>query len=430
MAYKTLSIKMAASLGWDRPQHGVTYHQQDYHGSVMYCGAAAAQMILESIDAGLINQEELFNSCKSCSANDPGMDWDTAPDGLVCTLNQRKPGSFPGSFRLWDLPSADAISRKLCWAIEHHGVAPILAVLGGRHWIVVVGYEATAAPTSSTDTSYQIIKFEVFDPAPPASAPQPPPPHGGDADHCGKGFFAGHDRGYQDKAIYYTEGISGFSQNQFWDENTMTTIDSGFWEGKYLAICDPDPAPDTQDPRRFFNDHLVLDRDEIRERATRAMDALGQNPRDPTNRALDGARAGEPLLVEREDHTPPLFYYLVPVSRAAGDVPMVMTIDAYESGGLAEFIAAPEGTTHFSYALDRDAVLRRFVGQEVEVAEGVVRLEEQDLYEHLVWQPSAESLSPYMPFYRFDVGGPDSGIRVYVRIDGEVFTQLRFGAGM
>jgi hypothetical protein len=244
------------------------------------------------------------------------------------------------------------------------------------------------------------------------------------------GFVGGHNRGIQDTSIYYTKGLSEFSQNQYWNANTMTSVASGFWEDKFLAICDPDPPPETEDPPRSVDDRVVLDRAEITARATRAIDDLSHDQRDPVSRVLIGAQAGEPLLVEREDQSPPLFFYLVPISSAAGDVPVVMTIDAYESGGLAEFIAVPDGTTHFSHALDRDTVMQRFVGRAVEVAGGVVTLEAQDLYEHLVWQPCAESLSSYWPFYRFDVGGSDSGIRVYVRIDGEVFSELHFGGGM
>ena len=59
-----------------------------------------------------------------------------------------------------------------------------------------------------------------------------------------------------------------------------------------------------------------------------------------------------------------------------------------------------------------------------------VTLQATDLYPHLVWQPCAESLCPYWPIYRFDVGGPDSDTKVYVRIDGELFPELRSASGM
>jgi hypothetical protein len=216
VVYKTLSIQMAESLGMERPEYGVTYHEQKDQGSDQFCGAASAQMVLESIGAGHIDQEVLFTSCKACSADDSGRHWDSAPDGLVCTLNQRRPASFPGSFRLWELPSEEAISRKLCWAIER-GVAPIVLIAGGSHWIVVVGYEASALPRSSTDTDYQIIRFEVCDP----------------------------QAGFPDQSIPYSEETSaGIAHKRYWARDVLTDVDSGFWQGKFLVICDPDPPAD------------------------------------------------------------------------------------------------------------------------------------------------------------------------------------------
>lgn len=223
MVYKTLSIHMAESLGMKRPEYGVTYHEQKDQGSDQFCGAASAQMVLESIGAGRIDQEVLYTNCQACSADDPGRHWDSAPDGLVCTLNQRRPASFPGSFRLWELPSEEAISRKLCWAIER-GVAPIVLIAGGSHWIVVVGYEASALPRGSTDTSYQIMRFEVCDP----------------------------QAGFPDQSIPYSEATSQFAQKRYWVRNVMTDVDSGFWRGKFLAICDPDPPADIQDAPIVF----------------------------------------------------------------------------------------------------------------------------------------------------------------------------------
>jgi hypothetical protein len=91
-------------------------------------------------------------------------------------------------------------------------VAPIVLIAGGSHWIVVVGYEASAVPSSSTDTSYQIIRFEVCDP----------------------------QAGFPDRSIPYSKS----AQKHHWTRNVLTDVDSGFWRGKFLAICDPDPPAD------------------------------------------------------------------------------------------------------------------------------------------------------------------------------------------
>jgi len=440
MAYKTLSIKKAGS-GATINGFGISYHQQEKHDPEMYCGAAAAQMVLDSIGAGLIDQTELYTSFRpptdnedcdhKCCSADPIGTWYTAPDMLECILNKRKPESFSGSFKLWDLPSVDALSRKVCWAIEHHGVAPIVLATGGSHWIVVVGYEATAQPRCSTDTDYDIMRFEVFDPQPPTSAPAPPPLHGGPSDFCGMGFIHGFERGIQDNGIYYAKESSQFFHDQFWRNGVVDQVDIGrTWDGKYLVICDPDPPADTQDPPSVFDEvSLVLGPDMIWNLAEQWFDDRARREGYRQVPELDSLRAGIPLLVEREDLTQPLFYYIVPFA-TDGDIRMATYVNAYGSGGVAQVIAAPQGTTHLTYALNRDTVIQRFAGRNVEVGEHDVRLRAEDLHDNLVWRPCSESLSPFWPFYRFDADVPGVGrIPIYVRIDGALFTELHEGQG-
>ncbi len=209
----------------------------------------------------------------------------------------------------------------------------------------------------------------------------------------------------------------------------MTKVPEGIWQGKFLAICSTDSPEEIRTPPPF-DETVVTDLDVIKRRAVEALDKSGQSQRNPWASTTGQTRAEDPLLVEREDVDPPGFYYIVPFYRGAAEAPILATVDAYEAGGLTNTIASPEGTTHFGNALYREAVIQRFGGQEVEVGGTLVRLEEKDLHDTLVWRPCAESLSLFRPFYRFDVGGPGSENRVYVRIDGELFTELTFGMGM
>jgi hypothetical protein len=426
--HPTLSIDEAAFFALV-PVHGVRFHQQDDHGDVYYCGAASAQMVLESIGAGLIDQDPLFSEIQAHSAADPGMIWFSAPDGLTCTLNNRKPASFLDTFKLWVLDSEEAISRKICWAIQR-GVAPIALIEGGAHWLVVVGFTASGVPTSSTDTGYDIESFDVFNPIPVTSGGPPPHlPNG--LDHCGTGYdFGALYRGDEyETSSYAPQG--GATGGDGWRTDYMTPVRSGRLAGKFVAICDEDPPPDVDVTPIVLSDSLITDLEEIKARATTGLNASGQAQRPAWNSALNGAQVGEPLLVEREYLDPPRFYYIVPFLRGDSDVPVLALVDAYESGGLAGSIAAPgpNGSTHFNRALSRDAVIQTFAGQQVEVDGAMVTLEAADLHKNLVWRPCGESLSPYWPIYRFDVGGP-GGPKVYIRIDGELFTELHEGFGM
>src|SRR5207237_8834558 len=141
--------------------------------------------------------------------------WYTAPDGLQWTLNNRQ---FSKYFCLDALNTEDAISRMIVWTIHHYQVAPVAMVFHAGHWIVVRGYTASAAPTSSVDTSYTISGFDVNNPWPPTPTPAPPPPHS-DGDICGSGGM----RGVADEHLTYAT----------WQADYMTGIDFGHWLGRY-----------------------------------------------------------------------------------------------------------------------------------------------------------------------------------------------------
>ena len=126
--------------------HPVAYHQQNRRfihviDQRLYCGAAAAQMILDSIGSGLLDQDDLYTINNSNSHVESG--WHSGPDGVAYTLETLKPHSFPETFQYTPSISEEAISRKICWSIHHYGVAPIALVFGNEHsgrsyWILRV----------------------------------------------------------------------------------------------------------------------------------------------------------------------------------------------------------------------------------------------------------------------------------------------------
>ena len=216
------------------------YHQQDTN---YYCGAAAAQMVLEQCGAGLQGQVDLYNDNNSHSTTEAG--WYTAPDGLTWTMNNRQSSKY---FVLDALSTEDAISRMIAWTIHHYRVSPIAMVFGSAHWIVVRGYTTSATPSSSADVSYTISGFDINNPWPPTPTPGSPPPHTG-GDVCG----SGGSRGVADEHISYST----------WRTDYMTGISGGHWNGKFVAVCDPEPPPtrhpEKQEPlrRRFDGERLI-----------------------------------------------------------------------------------------------------------------------------------------------------------------------------
>ena len=253
----------------------VPYHQQDF---VHYCGAASSQMLVSGTGGPLELQDDLYNEGHGASTIDqPPVAWFVAPDGLTTTLNTEPHPAFPGSFSPCEMTSCDTASRKIVWAIFHHGVAPVALVEDGAHWVVVHGYSTTADPTSSTDTSFGICGFDIKDPWPPATRlhPRIVPPHSA-TDGCG----TSKKRGLSTQFIVYSK----------WKTDYMTAMPHGsppsHWAGKFVAVCDPDPAPLTEGTAV-----CTMAKKKLKKRSRRTSTGVGLlEKRDAGVAALDGLR--------------------------------------------------------------------------------------------------------------------------------------------
>ena len=162
------------------------YHQQD---TDYYCGGAVAQMILDSIGAGLLDQDVLYNSNHSHNTV-PG--WSTDPDGLNYTLNYYKPDppTFNNYFVVYAMDSELEGSKKIVYTLWHYGVPTGTLVLGCAHWIVVRGVSTNVEPIPTS--TFSINGFWINNPSPPSpswydSVAPPPPPHSS-GDGCGCGW--------------------------------------------------------------------------------------------------------------------------------------------------------------------------------------------------------------------------------------------------
>jgi hypothetical protein len=390
------------------------YHQQD---TDYYCGAACAQMVLGSIGAGLLGQDDLYNDNHVHSTTEAG--WYTAPDGLLWTMNNRKPPSptFNSYFVLDALDHEDSISRAIVWTIHHYQVAPIAMVYGWQHWLVVRGYTATAAPIGFNDASYSISGLVVNNPWPPVpsagnAALAPPPPHR-IGDDCG----TGGDRGVADEHIDYAT----------WQADYMTGIPGGHWAGKFVAVCDPDPPPSR--PGAFRQGLMaplpgrqLLDFDQAIARACEGLKVHGLHDRANFKQAIGPSTPGRPVLVQRLDRID-AFYYIVPFTAPDGSIPLMVAVDAF-TGVYRQSVVGPHGKGSVGPLIEPKAARQQIAGKVVQLPGSLgrmlIRPEAVCQYPVLVWKPCRESLSPFFPFHQFTVGEH----RAYVRSDGALFTAL------
>jgi hypothetical protein len=371
-------------------------------------------MVLAQIGAGLLDQDGLYTDNHNHSTIEPS--WYTAPDGLQWTLNNRHPAAFTGWFALFALANEDAISRKIVWTIHHYQVAPVALVYGWQHWIVVRGYDASAAPTSSGDTTFSINAFNVNNPWPPVptTPPLPPPPPHSAGDGCG----TGGTRGVADEHIAYPT----------WQSTYMTGVPEGHWQGQFVAVCDPEPPADRvgkqpPPPPRLRGERMLPPQDAA-DRAVAGLKQYGLYDRDSWKKALAKTSPGEPVLVQRLDHLDS-FYYIVPLLATRKSVPVLACVDG-RFGDYLQAVALPERGANAlaDVSFDSKPALQKILGQRIELGERLGRLlirkEAFCLYPTLVWKPCRESLSPYYPFHMITVGN----YRIYIRVDGQIFTEL------
>jgi hypothetical protein len=411
----------------------VPYHQQDTH---YYCGAACAQMVLDSpgVNAGLLDQDPLYTDSHSHSRDESNLltssgkqiIWATAPDGLAWLLNDRRPAGFTNPFVEFSLNTEDQIFRRIAWTIEHYGVAPCALVYNTNHWVVVRGMNVSQAPTSNTDTSYTLINIRINNPWPPVPSwtktgdfsgirdptLTPPPPHSG-ADGCG----SGGNRGVADEVI----------NDYQWRNTYMIGANyhsQGYWQGKFVAICDPEPPPTRRGlsrPRECpFKGDRLINRDEAIQLALKLIEKRELPEDEPWRQSLKGVKPADPVFVQRLDRLDD-YYCFVPVFRREEGATAALAFDA-RFGDFQQAISFPKPDPRILSSPTSEAVLKQVVGKrfELERYRGSLLVRKATVLDLWFWKPCLESLSPFWPFKMAVCGGNT----VYYRIDGQVFTTL------
>lgn len=396
---------------------GSPYHQQD---TDYYCGAAVAQMVLDSIGSGLLDQDVLYNSNHS---HNTLSGWATDPNGLRYTLNNLMPPppTFD-SFFVVDTRDAEALlSHVIASTLWVYKVAPCVLVEGSAHWIEVHGVQTDVDPISNA--TYNLNGFMIHNPWPyvpsfvnPMLAP--PPPHSG-TDGCGSGGTRGDVNEY---AAYDTT----------WKDTYLTGADVwGVGHSQFIAVCDPRrPKFGELNMRRqrgpMTRGDRIIDPEEVERYTVRGIEMHDLLSNKVFNTVLKGARASKPLLVQRLD-LPDTFYYLTPML-SGETVTSVLSVD----GRFGDFRGAlvlgreknEQGQGSRSHIIDREEVLKKVLSNPLELRSELGRLTVREgafcLYPTLVWRPCKESLSPYYPFYMLTVGGRT----IYIGYDGTVYTQL------
>ncbi|MGD9006950.1 MAG: hypothetical protein PVG41_03460 [Desulfobacteraceae bacterium] len=341
------------------------YYTQD---TSYYCGAASAQMILDSENLGIYvsPQSSIYNYIHShniCAG------WASDPEGLKDGLNHFAGGA---AWFTWYAPTGqDDGNNKLAYTIDRYGVPPAALTYGSAHWVVVRGVVTSDQPTIAP--AYDIYFFGVNDP-----------------------WYGATSLG-GDKWI----------DIRTWNDEVFT---GGSWCGapggpRFISVVDPEPPTEAKIsyPAMQKRRTVVYKSEEIEEMAANFLEkilsskAFREYYDDNTIKNLSLSSIGTAKLVSRLDLEKEA-YYTVPLIAKNGErrsmVQGALLFDAYR-GQFKEMSVVDKAV---SYVLvDNEDYARKLFDKQYDMrSKGVTKLTDFDL----VWLPSKESRSPFHPFWQ------------------------------
>ena len=381
------------------------YHQQntDY-----YCGGATAQMILEQIGAGLLNQNTLYNSNHN---NNTESGWSTDPDGLAKTLRNNRPSNFTNTFVVYKKSTEVEGTQKIVYTIWKYSVATGTLVFGDDHWICVRGISTSIEPKPGT--TYSINGLWINNPWPPVPSfynnqPAQPPPHTA-TDGCGTGF----DRGIDNEYVVYDPD---------WKNTYLTGCT---WNGSfgYISVCDPETPKlgklDLRKPEFWAKGDQMITPNNAIEFALRGVEIHNLTQDKIFSKALNGSKPQDPILVQRLDLLD-TYYYIVPIARN-GEVTAMLRVDGiYGNFQGGKTVSNPKKNPFTIRRQIIKNILENPLQLDNKKGSLIVRKEAFCFYPTMVWRPCKESRSPYYPFYMVTVGSH----RVYIGYDGTIYPDL------
>ena len=408
----------------------------EFQPNDFFCGPACAQMVLSWFGVSHLRQSRLYDEIHEFNTIDEDVDWKSSPDGLENALNEHKPADYSGEFEIYAREDQIGIARRMVWTLFQFKVPCAALVKGGSHWIVVYSYEPLdLKPLDSSDTSYNITGFFVRNPVHKS------------------------EQGHIDRVTWLSD-------------YAIPVNNGGHWHGKFLCICDPTRGkgkrgkiknikgeqPDQSNPDRKKNviqidsssdkEKIPLEKTDksIKVDFPKSMIIMTTNPVKKDKKIIDKNTArnyahwvlqkrrihkskaltlnmanpspGDPVLVEyigKDD-----FYYIVPMKDFNEKIYATMIIAAmkvnYRESSFAMKIKKPLIFT----PLTKKKVLNLLYKKEY-----IKSQESGEVHFHnaLVWKSCNESLSPHLPFHMVTIKRK----KLFIRIDGEVFSKLTQG---
>jgi hypothetical protein len=382
----------------------------EYQTTSYYCGAACAEMVLNSIQVMRLTQSGLYKEIRRFRTIDNGKKrekWRSSPDGLNNTLNNHKPAESDQKFGLYATKSQSVISRRLIWVIYHYRVACIALVKSAQHWVVVYGYgwNGDDPDRFASVLSNNILGFYIRDPLQKLPS-------------------------------------QGFIDYNTWIGNYELPVTTGHWNHKFIAICDPGKKKTISSkiaksvvttkkfilkgaitpPVKLFTKNPVTGKKIVDEDTAATYAMWWLNTRgfyDPKmlNLIIPDLSPGGPVLVRNLDHDD--YYYLVPLKAQNQKNYTIMCIAAKDAS-FQEAIFAMDIKKPFAFSSMTDKKIFNLLKAANKFTNKTNAI---TIYPVLVWKMCNQSPTPYLPFYLVRAGRR----KIYIRLDRAVFSGLTKG---
>jgi hypothetical protein len=326
------------------------YYTQD---NSYYCGAASAQMILDSDKIGIYEDQDILYDDYIHPHNACSTGWATDPEGLRYVLNLYYPAGY---FYVHKPLDADTGIKKIAYTIDKYGVPPASLIYHCGHWVVVRGTYTDVQPTKA------IGSFAVY------------------------GFFV-NDPWY---------GATSLGENKYIDVNTWKddyfTGCSGWCAAsgtRYISVVDPSPVPPLELilPKSAARRDIIISESEAKEKVAQYLKILMEYEEfrknfDVSSDVLQESAINTPILVQRSDKKEDA-YYIVSLSQDEMTNGAIL-IDAY-SGQLKELSFVSEPINYVpKFEVDKATSMFKRSVLEIKV--------ESDLLPLLKQEPSKQSL--------------------------------------
>jgi len=365
----------------------VSRHFQD---NLYYCGAACAQMAIETQQAQFVDQAELYEAVES----PPG--WMTSPTDLASTLNNYVRGATYAVVSHGN--SRRDVMRRMAWSMCRHRRPAMALVHGGDHWVVVESLVGTTNDDALQPYQPEITDVVIRDPSPDlvnqreslyVTTPTPPP-------HSSQDLCA--------SAFYEQESYTWYG----WEQVFTRCATRGEWDDCWVGVCVPQDEPcvttqsdpgqvDVQEPNQPEPSRPASSGSQsaanLMRVATELLRTSGLRRRPEWMHAVDASTRCSARIVHHLDRGDA--YYLLVLLDTDGRGRLLARLDA--------------STLRLLHAaLEPSGALVERLNTLPDATEGVV------------WTPCAESRSPFFPLVKTE-GRRRSGYRL---LDGRTFDRL------